>query len=218
MISYPFTNDQFFEIFRLIWANHNGLVWVLSLLAALPIFVGLVPSIMGNRAGLAITAVLWAVSGVMYHIVYFSAVSSWAYVFGLMFLAQAVALAFVAWSGPIYCARSGARVVGLLMMALSITLYPLPMVFAVGIPVPPFGIAPCPVVLFSMGFLVTLDLEGKGWLMAAPVIWAILGTSSAAFLGAYMDLMLPVYAIIMVVLHRRHLAQRRKARQVFYSV
>jgi hypothetical protein len=63
---------------------------------------------------------------------------------------------------------------------------------------PLFGIAPCPTTIFTVGVLLVTRGRLALLLSIIPVLWALIGTSAALFLGVPEDLGLAVSVIVLL--------------------
>lgn len=192
----PFTSGQFFDVFRAyhaaLWpaplvANALGLVVVLFLLFA-------PRSVAAGVAISSILALLWAWSGVAYHLVFFSRINPLAPLFGALFVLAALLLT---WHGVVRRrlvfgigadARS-ALGVGLLLYALLV--YPL-LTTRLGHAwpaLPTFGL-PCPTTLFTLGLLALAQPPTPRAPWVVPIAWAFVGATAAVLLGVAADLAL----------------------------
>jgi hypothetical protein len=53
---------------------------------------------------------------------------------------------------------------------------------------PMFGVAPCPTTIFTFGVHMLATPSVPWWLVAIPVIWAVVGSTAAVLLGVPEDL------------------------------
>ena len=123
----PFTQEQFFEVFR----RYNEAVMPLQIaliLLALSAFGAMVVRRReSDRVISAILAGLWAWMGIVYHLMYFREVNPAATLFGLMFLGGA---AIFAWAGVVQgrlvydCESRVRRVAGHALIAYALVGYP----------------------------------------------------------------------------------------------
>lgn len=180
----PFSREEFLGVF----ARYNEAVWpapiVLTGLAALAVFAVARRWQHRDRIANAILALLWLWSGLVYHLCFFATLTASAIGFGLMFLAQSAVFAIwgVAGSRIVFDPRGGrARfIVGAVLIGYALVIYPM-LAFAFGQrwpEVPSFG-APCPVVLFTFGFLWWTDPSMPKRVFVVPILWGILGLSAA---------------------------------------
>ena len=154
----PFTLEQFLAVF----ANYNAAIWPVQFLAYLLGAIALALSFRrgarSDRTIAAILAVMWAVTGIGYHLTSFAAINKAAYGFGALFLIEAAALAYAGvYRNHLnfgFRADPAGRV-GVFFVVYAAVLYPL-----VGIAtghhypeLPMFGVTPCPVTIFTLGML-----------------------------------------------------------------
>ncbi len=194
----PFTHDQFLDVFGrfnlALWPAVFAL-WFISVVAVAWLARA------GSRASRGVAAILalhWAWSGMAYHLAFFAAVNPAARLFGLLFLFEAVCLA---WLGVVRTRlrfaidRTPRRVLALVFLAYSL-LYPGITVVSghVWPRVPLFGV-PCPTMLFTAGMLLAAD-RPLPWLPAVvPILWGLVGGSAAFLLNMPAD-----YALFLATL------------------
>jgi hypothetical protein len=153
---------------------------------------------------------MWLWTGVAYHAVHFSAINRAAYVFAALFIVQGLLLAWAAAAGRLaFRLRGGARGgLGLGMIIYAMLLYP-----AIGAlagqsypAVPVFGVAPCPLVIFTFGVLLLADPLPLR-LLIVPLLWSLVGGSAAFLLQVPQDWALLLSGILVgtaLLLDRRH--------------
>jgi hypothetical protein len=206
-VELPFTADQFFHVMR----QYNQAVWPaqlgLNLLAL--IAVGLLawrrPA--SDRWISSVLALLWAWTGIVYQLIYFTAINGAAYAFAALCLAGAIVFL---WAGLIkqqlvFASHvAGRRIAGVLLVIFAMVVYPLLSVLAGhGYPdMPTFGL-PCPTTIFTVGVLCFLKPPYPRYVLLAPVLWAAIGSQAAFLLGVYQDLGLLLAGAIGVVLWLR---------------
>jgi hypothetical protein len=180
----PFTREQFFEVF----AAYNQAIWpaqvVAYLLAGACLLAVLVNRRYARRFSLAVLAVLWAWTAIAYHWLQFATVNPAAVAFAIVFLVQAIVLAFFAARPDVEVdTGAGRRWSGWALVAYATVVYPL-LGYASGHvypAAPTFGVTPCPLVIFTI-----------------PVAWAVIGGSAAFLLGVPQDWALPLSAGVIV--------------------
>lgn len=76
-----------------------------------------------------------------------------------------------------------------------------------------FGITPCPVTLFTFGFLLMTTARVSMWVLVVPFLWSLIGGSAAVLLAIPQDWILLVSGVVtipLIVLRdrkiQRHLA------------
>lgn len=94
----PFSAEQFFGVFR----QYNEAVWLLqvglNLLGVIAVALWIWRRPAFDRLIAAILALLWAWTGIAYHLAFFTAINKAAYLFGAVYLAGAGAFL---WAGTL---------------------------------------------------------------------------------------------------------------------
>jgi len=193
----PYTAEVFFSLFE----TYNRAIWpaqlVAYVMALVAVGLALHPVSHGGRAVAAILAAMWAWTGVAYHMQVFATINFLAPVFGAFFVVQA---ALFAWTGAVRGAmpvafRDGlAGWTGLVLAAVALAIYPLVGgALGHGWPQSPLvGVAPCPTAILTIGLLLLVPGRTPWHLAAIPVLWSLVGGSSAWLLGIWQDLLLLV--------------------------
>ena len=171
-----FTVEQFLNVFE----RYNEALWPMQIVAyAVGIVLVVLALTKWKRASAVIfgaLAVMWAGMAVGYMWSYFADINKAAYLFGVIFLAQAVLLAVAAVRerGASYGGRRDARMwVGLALIVYAMVAYPLlGMAFGHSYPrAPMFGLVPCPTTIFTFGMLLLAARpEAPAALAAAGVV------------------------------------------------
>lgn len=197
-----FTPDVFFRLV----AQYNLAIWPAQiiglLLGLLAIAFALRPGRGRDRIIAAILAGAWIWTGLVFHIMHFATINWTAWAFGVIFVLQGLLIAaaglvsgrlrFRADPGP-------AGWVGLGCAIAAFTLYPL-LGLALGrdwTDLRPFVLAPAPLVLFTLGFLL---MARARWLFVVPLLWSLVAGVAAWFLPVPEDLLLPVAGLVCIVL------------------
>lgn len=193
----PFGPDAFFALFE----QYNRAIWpaqiVAYALAVAALALAARPAAWSGRVIAAILAVAWAWNGAVYHMTYFVTINFWADIFGAFFVAQA--LLFL-WTGIVrgrLAFRNGndaASWIGVGLAVFAMIVYPA-MGWALGHVwprAPMFGVAPCPMTIFTMGMLLLAAGRVPLYLVIIPVLWSLIGGTAAWFLDVTEDLALPV--------------------------
>ena len=196
----PFTPAQFFEVFR----QYNEAVWpmqvLLNLLALAALVTLLRPGRGASRVAAFILALLWTWTGVAYHWAFFIAINKAAWGFGAVFLLGATAFL---WTGVVKgrldfgTARGPRGILGWMLIGYALVVYPLLTTwFGHAYPeLPTFGL-PCPTTIYSIGLLCFLAAPFPRLVLAAPLIWTLVGTQAVFLLGVYADLGLLVAGLV----------------------
>ncbi|MYZ48358.1 DUF6064 family protein [Propylenella binzhouense] len=188
----PFSHDAFVAVF----AAYNRIFWPAEMAAFMlaPLLVALVlwPSRARSRALLALLALQWLFTGIVYLGLFLAKLSPAGYVFAGLFAAEGLLLLgeAVRGGGPLFAPRGGlSGILGAGLLVYAGFLYPLiGRLLGPGYPaVPAFGITPCPLVLFTLGlFLLTAGRVGAH-LLAVPLLWTLVGGSAAFLLAIPQD-------------------------------
>ena len=192
----PFTIEQFFDVF----ASYNEAVWpgqpLLLLLGICALFLAQTRSTRGSVVVAWILAFLWAWMGIAYHFMQFTGINSAAWLFGVLFLAQAGLFASCALSrGRLLFKRPGPgdTAVGLALAVYALAIYPIfnQLTGHAYMASPTFG-APCPTTILTVGLLFLARRPFPRYLLAVPLFWSVVGGSAAFTLGVLQDLGLVV--------------------------
>ncbi|MCB1375746.1 MAG: hypothetical protein KDJ78_16495 [Rhodobacteraceae bacterium] len=205
----PFGHDAFIDVFR----AYNTAIWPAQIaayaLGATILLLLIRPTPLGGKAVAAILGLMWLWTGLAYHAAFFSTINRAAYGFAALFFVQGLMLAWVAVAGRLdFRIRGGGRGgIGLAMIVYAMLIYPAIGAMAgqsyPGVPV--FGVAPCPLVIFTFGVLLMAEpLLFR--LLIIPLLWSLIGGSAAFLLRIPQDWMLLLSGVVvaaMLLLDRR---------------
>jgi hypothetical protein len=196
----PFTTTQFFAVFT----AYNEAIWPAQLaavaLGAAALLALSRPSARTDQIVLAILAVMWAWTGVLYFIVHFAPINPASTLFGAGFVLQAglLVLAAMRASATGFAIRPDPpALLGLALIAYALVVYPaigMTLGHALG-ELPAFGVTPCPVVLFTFGTLL-LAQRVPWWLLVIPFVWSLIGGSAAFLLSVPQDFVLLLSGVL----------------------
>jgi hypothetical protein len=199
----PFTVTQFFNVFD----RYNLSVWPMQVVLIALAVAALVMVYVRGRATSAIVsailAFLWTWMAVAYHFAQFSTINSAAYVFGILFLLQAVVFL---WAGTFGSRLSfwqpsfGSHLAGWILIVYALVFYPI-LNGATGHAYwrsPTFGV-PCPTTIFTFGVLWLARRPFPRYVLAVPIIWSVIGGSAAFILRVPQDLGLVAAGVAGVV-------------------
>jgi hypothetical protein len=191
-----------------VFAAYNTAVWPAPVVAYALGIVAVVVVLRGghvaDRLVAAVLALLWLWTGIAYHWLAFAAVNRAAWVFGALFVAEAVLLVwFGIVRGPLQfrCRPDLNGIVGLLLVVYAAILYPLAG-HASGHDypaMPMFGITPCPVTIFTLGLLL-LARAARWPVIIIPVLWSLIGGTAAFLLNVPQDWLLLFSGPLAVIL------------------
>ncbi|MBR0715954.1 DUF6064 family protein [Bradyrhizobium liaoningense] len=201
----PFAQDEFLAVF----VAYNSAIWPAQIAAYL--LGGVAVALLFRRGQLAdrviagILAAMWLWTGIAYHALWFSQINKAAYLFASLFIAQGI---YLLYAGVYRCQiRFGLRsdlatAVGVALVAYAAIIYPL-----IGVIVghsypelPMFGVTPCPVTVFTLGFFLLTTERLPRSLLVVPFAWSLIGGSAAILLHVPQDWLLLASGCIVVVL------------------
>ena len=200
----PFTTEQFLQVFT----NYNQTIWPLQILFILLAVISVVlifrNSVYTNKIVPLILAFFWLWMGVIYHIIYFSKINSAAYLFGGIFVLEAVLIIYfsiVRKKIELGYNRDLFSYSGITLIIFAIAIYPLIGFFFGHIfpASPTFGL-PCPTTIFTIGILLFNKGKLPVGLIIIPVIWSLIGFTAALKLGIYEDTGLMIAGMLTVIL------------------
>ncbi len=201
----PFTIQEFLGVFE----SYNTSVWpmqiILNLLAVICLFL-LISSLKGKSAIInGVLIFLWLWMGLVYHILYFTTISTIGFLFGALFVLQALIFSYYAYFRPenlrYRFKLNISGFVGIIFILYSLLIYP---VFANDLghiypQTPTFGL-PCPTTIFTFGILLFSTTRVRWYIMIIPLLWSLIGFSAAYNLGMTEDYFLVFAGIIAMIL------------------
>jgi len=210
----PFTIKEFLGVFK----SYNNSIWpfqIILFISALYILYSALKK--KNYSSIVISTMLifyWLWIGVVYDIIFFSSINPAAYVFGAIFILQA--LLFVK-AGIIdkkleFEFRNDVNgYIGGFIIFYALIIYPL-----LGIYLghtypenPTFGL-PCPTTIFTFGILLWAGKKSPIYIIIIPVIWAVIGFTAALKLGIKEDTGLLIAGLLTTALIVRDKVVERK--------
>jgi hypothetical protein len=196
----PFSREDFLQVFRDYNTGIYPMQFVFYLLAFIAIFFAIKKTQFSDTIIVMILSFFWLWMGIVYQIVYFSAINPMANLFGAAFILQS--LLFL-WKG-IYQAKlefaiqkNSYGITGGILIIFSLLIYPL-IGYLAGreYPASPtFGL-PCPTTIFSFGMLLLLKSKCPVIVLIIPFCWSIIGFSAAFFLDIKEDTSLIISAFV----------------------
>jgi hypothetical protein len=196
----PFNTDQFLDVF----ASYNEKVFPMQIVLLVAALVAMRLATNGDglssRAVACVLGFFWLWIGFVYHFLFFSQINGAAFAFGAFSILQG---GIFLYSGVIRNELTfrdqsrGRRMIGTALIVYSLLIYPIAGM-SLGHPYPyspTFGL-PCPTTIFTFGLLLRSGRSVPLYVLPIPVVWALLGTSSAYLLGVWEDLGLVVAALI----------------------
>lgn len=165
LITFPFTQEQFLNVF----AQYNGAVFplqiVFMILGIAALGLAIKKSTVSDRIILLILSFFWLWMGIVYHILFFSSINPLAYVFGVLFIVEAVLLLYfgvMKKQAGFSLTQNSYALIGLLFIAYALIIYPLIGTYlGHGYPrLPTFGL-PCPTTIFTFGIFLLAWCEER---------------------------------------------------------
>jgi hypothetical protein len=196
--SIPFTIEQFFQVFEKYNQAIYPIQFVLILIAVIVIVLAASRQPSRNKIISGLLGVLWLWTGIVYHLIFFTAISPPAYLFGTLFIFQGLLFLYEGVARNRLSFRASRRfngILGAVFIAYALVVYPL-IGYGLGriFPSSPTFGAPCPTTIFTFGLLLWADRKISLSLLVIPVLWSIVGTSAALSFGVKEDFGLLVAA------------------------
>ena len=162
-----------------------------------------------------ILGVLWAWSGGIYHLIFFSQINPAAGFFGGAFLLESVLLGISAIhprAPPPHPPSKARWLAASLLVLYALAIYPMiNSLTGHAYPrTPTFG-APCPVTIFSLGIFLVVRV--RLILTLVPMLWAVIGSSAAVYFNVYADLALMGAGVVFIVFATLDPGSRIKQRE-----
>ncbi len=200
----PFTIEQFFAVFE----RYNLSLWpvqlILFVLALAALFCLYWTSSKTNKVVFTILAVSWTWMGIVYHIVYFSAINKAAYLFGVLFVIQGLIFIYsgvVKKTMPLLASFDAFNTIGGILIFYALIGYPIlgHILGHIYPHAPTFGV-PCPTTIFTFGVLLSSVKRVPWYVLVIPFLWAIVGFFAAVDLTIKEDFGLLIAGIVSTVI------------------
>lgn len=216
----PFTSEEFLKVFEAYNQAVFPIQLILYLLALQIIYLCVKKENWSDKAISVMLSSLWIWMGIVYHIIFFTAINKAAYFFGALFILQG---SLFLWKGvyqnklKFNLTKNIYGFAGMALMVFALIIYPT-IGYALGHiypSSPTFGL-PCPTTIFTFGMLLILNGKYPKVILIIPFIWAIIGFSAALSLGIKEDISLLVSAIItllMLIRRNRKLTHKIKVHE-----
>jgi len=175
-----FTLSQFLEMI----SRYNLTIWPLQLVAyglgLLAVLLAIWSTQHSGKIIFAILALFWLWNGMVFNLAYFSPLYPMALVFVFLFVMEAVILVFAG----VFKGRFTFRlkvdiygVVGALLVVYSMAGYlAIEALLGRGYPSSlPFGLAPCPTTVFTLGILLWSEKKPAWYILAIPILYSLSG-------------------------------------------
>ena len=200
----PFTTEQFFYIFE----KYNTTVFpfqlVIVLLAILALLLIRSNHSLKNKLIGSFLGLLWLWMGLVYHIIFFTAINKLAFVFGGFFILQGLLILINTFSKDrlnFNFSPQSKNYFGYFFILFGLFIYPLLSYFFQGSFSRTISLGlPCPSTIFTFGFFIIAGNKFPRYLLIIPSIWAAVGLSAVIQFGVYQDVMMPIAAIITFIM------------------
>ena len=199
----PFTTEEFLEVFKI----YNLTVWptqiLLVILALLMIFVLLKKNKLSDKIISIGLTLFWLWMGIVYHYLFFTKINGAAYVFGLLFVFQAVLFFYyglIKRNLEFNFRNNFIGVISIIFFLYALIFYPL-LGYQFGhlYPrTPTFGL-PCPTTIFTFGMIILLA-NRKNIIFIIPIVWSLVGFTAAIKLGIYQDIGLLIAGLLSAII------------------
>ena len=202
----PFTHDEFFEIFQ----KYNNSIYPIQLLLVLACLICAVWLLSNNRkrtqAVFLFIAFVWLWTGIVYHILFFSQINKTAYVFGVLFIIQALFFLQLAFNKSQIVKEKLTKynyMAGTSLILYGLLIYPAICYFSYNnlAYIITFGL-PCPTTIATFGMLFLAPIKVPKYMIVIPALWSIMGFSAAFSFGIYQDLIMPLSALLFLITYQ----------------
>lgn len=204
----PFTTEQFFNVIE----KYNEAIFPSQLIILLLAFISLISlhskfSAKDKITGLFL-GILWIWTGVVYHLIYFTAINKAAFLFGLIFILQGLLILFNVFGKNRLNFNFTSDIKGYsgyFLILYGLIIYPIISYFTEGSVGKTIVMGlPCPSTIFTLGFFILTINKFPKYLLIIPSIWAVIGVSAAINIGVFQDLMIIIAAITANILLLRN--------------
>lgn len=196
----PFSTDEFLNVFGGYNSDVRPIQFAFYIMAIIALFV-----IFTNysKKDVIINLVLsffWLWMGIVYHIMYFSAVNPVAIAFGAMFIIQGFIFGYFGiFKHQLQYRRDKtfSGLMGTILVVCGLVIYPI-LSFSLGHTypkMPTFGL-PCPTTIFTFGILLFSVYRLSWYIYLIPLLWSVIGVSAAIALSITEDFALGITAVI----------------------
>lgn len=196
----PFSTEQFLNVFAAYNTGVFPMQVVMNLLALTAIYFMFKNTTLSGQLISWILSFFWLWMGLVYHIIYFTAINTAAYIFGILFVLQGFLFIY---AGAIHrklvfrVTWNWTDIIGALFIIYALILYPL-MGYQFGHrypTAPTFGL-PCPTTIFTFGVLLFCVKRIPRYILIIPLIWSVIGFMAAIKLTIMEDTGLLVAGVI----------------------
>ena len=197
-------------------AEYNNAIWPAQLISYALAVVIIIHSIkqwkVSNEINTTIIAIIWIWNGAVTEMLFFSKFQTQYYVWGILWILQGIFFIIIGFKHTFNykIQKNWYSYAGILFILYALVVYPLIGSFlGHGFPRGPiFGVAPCPVCVFTFGVLLFVDKKIPISVLLFPLLWAILSLYPIIMMGIIADVGEIVVAVIgftlIVIRNRRY--------------
>ena len=197
-------------------AEYNNAIWPAQLISYALAVVLIIHSIkqwkVSNEINTTIIAIIWIWNGAVTEMLFFSKFQTQYYVWGILWILQGIFFIIIGFKHTFNykIQKNWYSYAGILFILYALVVYPLIGSFlGHGFPRGPiFGVAPCPVCVFTFGVLLFVDKKIPISVLLFPLLWAILSLYPIIMMGIIADVGEIVVAVIgftlIVIRNRRY--------------
>ena len=196
----PFTTEQFLSVFEKYNSTVFPFQWVIILLGIVALLLIHSNHYLKNQLIGSFLGLLWIWMGLVYHILFFTAINKLAFVFGAAFIVQGLLILINTFRNDklIFIFSSQTKhYFGYFFILFGLIIYPILSYFIQGSFNRTIALGlPCPSTIFTFGFLMMMGNKFPQYLLIIPSLWAMVGVGAAIQFGVYQDFAMPITAII----------------------
>ncbi len=196
----PFTTEQFFSVFEKYNSTVFPFQWIIILLGMFTLFLIHSKYSSKNKLIGSFLGLLWVWTGIVYHIIFFTAINKLAFVFGGFFILQGLLIlinTFLKDKLSFSFTSQTKNYFGYFFILFGLIIYPIISYLVQGSFNRTIALGlPCPSTIFTFGFFMMAGNKLPKYLLIIPSLWAIVGVGAAIQFGVYQDFVMPITAII----------------------
>lgn len=195
----PFTIEQFFGVFEKYNATVFPIQFILLLLGITAVVLIHSKQRLKNSLITGFLAFLWFWIGIVYHLIFFTAINKAAYLFSGLFVIQGFFFIIALYRKQLVYQFEGKtrEYLGYFFILFGLIIYPVISYFLEGNYTTTISLGlPCPTTIMTFGFLMLTTRRFPKYLLIIPSLWALIGTGAATNFGVYHDFVMLLSAVI----------------------
>jgi hypothetical protein len=202
-MKFPFTRDQFFDIFEKYNATIFPMQIVLFLAGCLMFFLVFAKNKNLSKFTGYVIGCIWLWTGIAYHILFFTEINKGAYIFGGMFIIQGILFIISTFQNKLLFdfINTPTKIISCFFILFGLVIYPIIsyMLEKSVVHIISFGL-PCPTTIFTLGLLGLQSDSIKKRFLIIPFIWSFIGLYAAVSMGVYQDAAMPIAALYTIII------------------